>query len=689
MYSERARAPAFLTTLKFRLTVSVIASLAIGVVVVASLLMRQTEADTLASERRQQMSQAVRTAAVLSRRVVDLQRGLLASAARLDRSTMTDGPALDRFIESNSALGEMFSSLFVVAADGRMLLLSRDGALTHPQAPLANREYVQRALQEERIVISEPIISRVSREPMIAFAAPLRDAQGIYGVLAGSLGLSSRDLVADLVRDDDSGSLFIVADEHGHILAHPRPEALLTSISGQPRLAEAFRAWVAIGSPIEPTGLSLPQSQQIVSVSGVAGTEWMVWRATSEDDLLAALRAARRNALFLIAALLLAMSLVMLVLLAWLLRPLAQLGQRAQHLFDGTDPHEGWPAASGEIGRLAQVLRHVGAERAQLESFNDEVLKKLASVMSAAPIGIAFTRARRFELVSAELCQILGRSEEQLLGQPVEMLFADPAHYLAALEQITPAFEQAQPYVGEWQMLRADGRSFWAQVRGRPVDRSKPDAGAIWTLHDISDQVAARLRLEWSASHDGLTGLANRTVFQRRLLQAFEARGSRPSASVIVIDLDYFKPINDAAGHAAGDAMLKAVAAEISRQVRAGDLVVRTGGDEFALLLECCPPATGLRIADDIHRAIVGITLAWQDEVLRVGASLGVAALSAETESVDSWLAEADAACYQVKRAGRGAVLAASPARLTLVAMNKDSAGAAPDPGSDPARVSG
>ena len=678
-----------MTTLKFRLTVSVIAALAIGVVVVASMLMRQAETDTLASERRQQVNQSVRTAAVLSRRVIDLQRGLLAAAARLDRWTMADGHRLDHFVESNAVLGEMFSGIFVVATDGRMLVLNRDGALTHPTTSLANREYIQRALKEERVVISEPVTGRITGEPIIAFACPLRDEHGVYGVLGGSIGLASRDLLADLVEDDDSGSLLIVADRHGHILAHPRPAALLASIASQTRLAEAFRAWVATGSPVEPTGLSLPQREEIVSVSGVAGTDWVVWRAASENDLLAALRAARRNAFFLCAALLAAMSLVMLLLLAWLLRPLAKLGQRAQHLFDGTDPHEGWPAASGEIGRLAQVLRHVGAERAQLEAFNDEVLKKLASVMSAAPIGIAFTRARRFELVSAELCQILGHSEERLLGQPVEMLYADPAHYLAALEQITPAFEQGQPYVGELQMLRADGRSFWAQLRGRPVDRLKPDAGAIWTLHDISDQVAARLRLEWSASHDGLTGLANRTVFQRRLQQAFEARDSRPSASVIVIDLDYFKPINDAAGHAAGDAMLKAVAAEISRQVRAGDLVVRTGGDEFALLLECCPPATGLCIADDIHRAIVGITLPWQDEVLRVGASLGVAALSAETESVDSWLAEADAACYQVKRAGRGAVLAASPARLTLVAANKDPAGTDHDhPGIDPALAS-
>ena len=134
-----------------------------------------------------------------------------------------------------------------------------------------------------------------------------------------------------------------------------------------------------------------------------------------------------------------------------------------------------------------------------------------------------------------------------------------------------------------------------------------------------------------------------------------------------MIDLDHFKPINDRAGHAAGDAMLKAVAAAITSRVRASDLVVRLGGDEFALLLERCPLETALRIADNVRQAINAIALGWEGQTLRVGASLGVAALAAETPGVDEWLAQADAACYAAKAAGRDAVKTAQRPALRVV----------------------
>jgi diguanylate cyclase len=280
--------------------------------------------------------------------------------------------------------------------------------------------------------------------------------------------------------------------------------------------------------------------------------------------------------------------------------------------------------------------------------------------MSSAPIGIAFTRAQRFELVSAELCRLLGRAEHELLGQPVESIYVDREHYLKTLQEMDLAFRDGRPYAGEWQMGRADGSAFCAQLRGRPVDLQQGGNGTIWTVSDVSEQVASRELLEWSATHDALTGLSNRSVLEQRLATIFAARAHSQPSAVVAIDLDHFKPINDSAGHAAGDEMLRAVAQAISSCVRASDLVVRLGGDEFALLLEGCPSATALRIANDVRAAIFNVALPWKGRVLRVGASLGVADLRSETESVQAWLAQADAACYEVKRAGRGAVRAAA-----------------------------
>jgi diguanylate cyclase (GGDEF)-like protein len=152
-------------------------------------------------------------------------------------------------------------------------------------------------------------------------------------------------------------------------------------------------------------------------------------------------------------------------------------------------------------------------------------------------------------------------------------------------------------------------------------------------------------------------------MFERLAEQLLADRPASLPAALVMIDLDRFKPINDTAGHAAGDAMLKLVAMTISSQVRSTDLAARLGGDEFALLLPHCPLDSAQRIAESVHAAIAATSLGWNGHALQVGSSLGVAALSPATISVTAWLEQADAACYAVKAAGRGAVrMAAAPA---------------------------
>jgi diguanylate cyclase (GGDEF)-like protein len=204
-------------------------------------------------------------------------------------------------------------------------------------------------------------------------------------------------------------------------------------------------------------------------------------------------------------------------------------------------------------------------------------------------------------------------------------------------------------------------------LRGLPVEQGRPESGTIWTLADITDQVAARAALEWSAGHDVLTGLANRKTFQLQAAKLLEHLPESLPAAVVMIDLDRFKPINDTAGHAAGDAMLKLVASAITSQVRSTDLAVRMGGDEFALLLVRCPLNVAQRIAENVRTAITAMVLTWDGQPLQVGASLGVAALSDTTESVPAWLQEADAACYVAKAAGRGVVRMAAGPTLRVV----------------------
>lgn len=179
--------------------------------------------------------------------------------------------------------------------------------------------------------------------------------------------------------------------------------------------------------------------------------------------------------------------------------------------------------------------------------------------------------------------------------------------------------------------------------------------GFALVLHDETEDYSRGRELNRRAHHDPLTGLANRFEFDRRLNECLEhARCLDHPATLLMIDLDGFKEVNDRGGHAAGDAVLRAVAQCLLATVRDSDVVARPGGDEFAIILVRCSPARGLTIARKVLDSMLALQVAWGGDKFEVGASIGVAALSPPIQSAADWVAAADAACYQAKRAGRG-----------------------------------
>jgi diguanylate cyclase (GGDEF)-like protein/PAS domain S-box-containing protein len=313
-----------------------------------------------------------------------------------------------------------------------------------------------------------------------------------------------------------------------------------------------------------------------------------------------------------------------------------------------------------------RTLQHVWAERAQAARLNADVLARLSSVMAAAPVGLAFTRDRIYELVSAELCRMLGRTEDSLVGHPGDAIFASHDDYLAIGPQVGAAFARGEVYTGDWRLLRADGSQFWGRLQAQPVLPGDPSAGTIWSIHDVTAQVEDRQRLQHAATHDALTGVLNRKGFEAAMAEWLHHPGDAPSS--LVIDLDRFKPINDSAGHAAGDAVLRAVAAAMLTQVRASDAVGRLGGDEFALLLRGCDERRAVAVADKVRLAIERTRVDWDGQRLSVGASLGVCVHRADIDEPAQWLAVADEACYAAKRAGRASVHVAQQDGATVPA---------------------
>ncbi|NRF71823.1 diguanylate cyclase [Aquincola sp. S2] len=546
--------PARFRSLKWRLTTATLLAFTLALLALGAALLGRAERDTLSAQRRDELTAVTQAAAVLSRRVVEHQRALQVVAAQLDPATLADDTRLFQFVAGKPVLLAMFHNLAVTGTDGHARVRHDARGLQRSALYLGDLDQFRQTLTEQRPLISPPLASRVTGEPIVVLSQPLKHAGGVHGALFGTLTLAKRELLGELVQlqSDGARALLIVTDSNGLILVHPDPARLLKKLADEPRFTQAHAQWVSAGRPVEPGGLAFEQAGQLVSAAGVAGPDWVVWRALPEAELLAPLLAARSHALAWGGGVLIGMALLTWLLITLELKPLATLERRAKQLFDATlAPGAGWPEAGGEIGSLAAVLKQAAIDRAELEACNRQALRKL----------------------------------------------------------------------------------------------------------------------EWSATHDALTGLVNREAFDARLAQLFaqvdglDAR-DRPPAALIAIDLDHFKPVNDDAGHAAGDEVLRAVAGAIASRVRAGDLVARTGGDEFTVLLEPCAPEGAARAAEEIRQAILQLAVPWQGRVLQVGASVGVTLLTPAIANADHWKQAADAACYAAKAAGRAA--RAEPPRLVL-----------------------
>jgi diguanylate cyclase len=205
---------------------------------------------------------------------------------------------------------------------------------------------------------------------------------------------------------------------------------------------------------------------------------------------------------------------------------------------------------------------------------------------------------------------------------------------------------------------RRDIRSTAAPLHG-------PDGalvGAVLIFQDITSSRRLQKQLAHSATHDALTGLPNRPAFEVAIRAvAAEVERDRRRHSLCFIDLDHFKPVNDGAGHRAGDVLLRRVAEVIRDTCRQQDFAARIGGDEFAVLFSDCPPAAAAKVAQKLVEAIAGIRFEWDGKRYVIGASAGITMIEPGATDPVELMSEADAACYVAKANGRGRVAVYTP----------------------------
>ncbi|MCK9530158.1 MAG: diguanylate cyclase [Gammaproteobacteria bacterium] len=241
-------------------------------------------------------------------------------------------------------------------------------------------------------------------------------------------------------------------------------------------------------------------------------------------------------------------------------------------------------------------------------------------------------------------------AQEDLLGRDLEpLLVAGDGHPFVAAYRMGHTVHR-----DDIDFRRADGRSFPVEFRARPMVVDGVTQGAVVSFSDITDRKAVAQKVWRQANYDTLTGLPNRTLFAERLRQAIAQVDRHGHAmALLYIDLDGFKNVNDAFGHAAGDRLLVETARRITGAVRESDTVARMGGDEFTVIL------TGL-----LHHIDAAVAAGKIVELLaqpfalggaegRVTASVGIAVYPSDAFSADELLKHADQAMYRAKAEGR------------------------------------
>lgn len=323
--------------------------------------------------------------------------------------------------------------------------------------------------------------------------------------------------------------------------------------------------------------------------------------------------------------------------------------------------------ASGQIVRLIAIKEDI----THLREVEQALLLReqaLASTNNGIMISHAVEDDHSIMYVNPAFERITGYTAQEAVGRIGRFLMRDDLAQ-PGLNEIRTALREKRPGHAVLRSYRKDGTMFWNELFISPIsDASRHDVTHfVSVVNDVSDRMQYQTALEHQATHDNLTGLANRNLLNDRIAQAIgHARRVDRQVAVLLLDLDHFKHVNDAYGHTAGDTLLKEISARLRGCVREIDTVARLGGDEFVIVL------TDLTQAEDAEhiagkiRDTLAAPIRIEGREMFVGASIGIALYPRDGEHGEILLRNADIAMYRVKEHGRNNVHRFSPELASL-----------------------
>ncbi|MGE5615942.1 MAG: putative bifunctional diguanylate cyclase/phosphodiesterase [Bacillota bacterium] len=313
------------------------------------------------------------------------------------------------------------------------------------------------------------------------------------------------------------------------------------------------------------------------------------------------------------------------------------------------------------------VARRILTQSENLQKTLLENESQLRNLIESAPLPLLIVRRRDEHILYANerALHLFGLTPAQVRAREMSDFYAEPGEretVMQAIDSIGSVRDR------EVEMKDRSGRRVWVLLSAQRI-RYGGEACLLKTLHNIDDRKRMQDDMRHRAMHDTLTNLPNRGMFMEALDRALRRSKRRQNRiSVLFIDLDRFKVINDTLGHQAGDQLLTAVAERLRSAVRDSDLVARLGGDEFVVLIEDhAGPEEVMIVAQKILQMLDRpVLIEWRE--VHISCSIGIAAYPDDGEEVDVLMKNADIAMYQAKERGRNNFQFYSPElnKLTL-----------------------
>jgi diguanylate cyclase (GGDEF)-like protein/PAS domain S-box-containing protein len=301
---------------------------------------------------------------------------------------------------------------------------------------------------------------------------------------------------------------------------------------------------------------------------------------------------------------------------------------------------------------LARAIRYA-LFRAEMEARNNLLV---AALEAAANAIIITDKSAIIKWVNSSFTRLTGYSSDEAIGHNQNSLLNSALQDEAFYQDLWSTILQGKHWRGELINKRKNGSLYHEELSIAPVkDKSGEITHFIGIKEDISERKRLQEQLQKLANTDPLTELYNRRAFLDYVVQEI-ARLSRfesLSAALLMIDLDYFKRVNDTYGHSTGDKVLQQFAHTVRQASRTIDLPARLGGEEFAILLPGATQVDAMAMAERLRKQVAETFITHEKGAVYITISIGAAALSGDDKDGDVVLSHADTALYEAKDAGR------------------------------------